>query len=61
MYACGKIEDKKYILNLCLELIRGGSYYFPNPCDGPQDSQVFLQWPLADTEFDMYCNFTAAF
>jgi hypothetical protein len=43
---------KKFILSLSLELVKVGSYHFPCPCDGPQNSYLFFKQPLVDTEFD---------
>jgi hypothetical protein len=53
VYACGRTEEQKYILSLSLGLVKIVTYDFPHPCGGPQNSHLFLKWPVVDIEFDM--------
>jgi hypothetical protein len=52
VHACGKIEDKKYILSLSLELVKVGGYDFPTHVMVP-GSYLFSKRTLVDTEFDI--------
>jgi hypothetical protein len=49
----GKQRNKKYILNLSMELVKVDGYDFPHPFDGSRNSHLFFKRPLGDIQFDM--------
>jgi hypothetical protein len=51
--ACKKIDERKVISSLSLELVKVGGYDFTHPCDGPRKSRRFFKWSLVDIELDM--------
>jgi hypothetical protein len=43
--ACGKINERKIILNLSLDLVKVGGCDFPHPCDSPLKSPRLFRGP----------------
>jgi hypothetical protein len=46
-----ELKKEKYILSS--EVVTVGSYDFCHPCDGTQNSHLFLKWPSVHNELDM--------
>jgi hypothetical protein len=54
-YVClWKTEERKYILNLSLDLVKECCYDFPHPFAGHRNRHVVFKLPLVDTEFEMF-------
>jgi hypothetical protein len=51
--ACLNMENEKYILSFCLELVKVDGCDFLHLCDGPMNSHPFFKQPLVHNEFDV--------